>query len=580
MPALDDTADDDETAVKAFDAVLSPAKELSDSSLASVVISQPSFTYCLCLLYTFAVMGLCMGLLGPSLLSFGTQTGSDIGALAYIFTARSVGLFGGTIAGGWLIDKFSNRGHLILAGAVAVLCFVTLIMPFQSSLAACIVLGLIQGVMFGIDDNLSQILLIRHYKDRVGPYMQALHCAFGIGGFLAPLILSPFFADPTITIDTSGTSGTFDPTQQPQPQNGGDVINSTASASWHWAWIIVSAVSAPVVVWVLYYSLRDEFHVKTFDMRSIIKLIKGESITPQHAALSQSQDESASKPPLLSAPSISQIDDAAERLFAYKVVGCVGLFLCLYVGCESGYGSYIYSYSVEHLGISEERSALINSAYWGAFALGRFIGIFVSLYWTAQMMVVVDLCGAIVSVIIIMLWNTSEGALWLGTILYGLFVGSIYASSINYTERLLTVGGRLLAVLTVCAALGDGLLPLSMGAIFSSSVGPIGMMIICAIVAASATAVFAFIVLVIAKEQRGKNKLRAQSSAIHTDEIDFAVSAQEKAMTEEVKQRSALIDSDFAQDEDDDANIDDDEYESDDEYDDDESDLIVTTQLK
>ena len=145
------------------------------------------------------------------------------------------------------------------------------------------------------------------------------------------------------------------------------------------------------------------------------------------------------------------------------------------------------------LGVSADSGAYLNSGYWGSFTLGRFLGIFVSLYFSPQQMVVADLAGCIVAVVVIMLFQSSFTALWLGTILYGVSVGSVYASAINYTERLVGVSGRLLSYLTFFAALGDAVVPLTIGSVFDTSIGGRGMMWVVVVVAATATSTFAYL---------------------------------------------------------------------------------------
>ena len=145
------------------------------------------------------------------------------------------------------------------------------------------------------------------------------------------------------------------------------------------------------------------------------------------------------------------------------------------------------------LDVSADSGAYLNSGYWGSFTIGRFLGIFVSLYFTPQQMVLADLLGCIVAVVVIMCFQSSFTALWLGTVIYGVSVGSVYASAINYTERLVGVSGRLLSYLTFFAALGDAVVPLSIGTVFDTSIGGRGMMWVVVLVAATATSTFAYL---------------------------------------------------------------------------------------
>ena len=47
--------------------------------------------------------------------------------------------------------------------------------------------------------------MINIWGDDHGPWMQALHCLFGIGALLGPLIATPFLS-PTKTVNATGES--------------------------------------------------------------------------------------------------------------------------------------------------------------------------------------------------------------------------------------------------------------------------------------------------------------------------------------------------------------------------------------
>ena len=115
-----------------------------------------------------------------------------------------------------------------------------------------------------------------------------------------------------------------------------------------------------------------------------------------------------------------------------------------------------------------------------------------------QQMIMVDLVGCMLSLLMIVSFPSIQAILWLGSILTGLSIASIYASAINWAERRISVSGKILSLLVVCASTGEAVLPLLMGAMFQSSIGPQGMMIIAFACAVSATACFLILMKYIA----------------------------------------------------------------------------------
>ena len=427
-------------------------------------------------------MGFDMALLGPSLLELAVQTNGSISSMSFVFFFRSGGLLTGTLVAGYLIDRFPHRGNLLLCCGTGLMMVWTIAFPFIADVYALVFAGYVHGIIMGLIDNTSQVLLIRHFQQRVAPYMQALHCAFGAGSFLSPLILSPFLS----ATDSSTTSTTVD----------GSTVEY--DPTFHYAWIITALGGLPCTLWLIHYTRKYDFPPTPSPPTSS---------SPSHSLPSDLTPPPSPTPWHEAGQQRTLLDSATaatEHAFQVKVVLTVGVFLTLYVGIETGYGGYLYSYAVTQLGVSADAAAYLNSGYWGFFALGRLAGVFVSLRFTPQQMVLSDLVGCVLAVLLNLIFSTSFAALWVGTLLYGFSVGSIYASAINYTEHLVGVNGRLLSYLTFFAALGDAVIPITIGSLFGTSVGPIGMMYVAGGVAVAAMGVFLVLIGWVAAGERGR----------------------------------------------------------------------------
>ena len=460
----------------------------SPAQLAVATSQTPSFAYFLCLLYSFCVVGYTQGLLGPTILELAVQTSSTIATLSFVFAARSIGFLVGSSTAGSLIDRYPNRGNLVMSVGTGLIMCVTIWFPFISNIYLLVFVAVLHGSMMGAVDNICQILLLRHYGDKVPPYMQALHCGLGIGSLLGPLVLSPFLAQTAVDTTVDGTNVSHD-------------------SSFHYAWIIMALVGMPCTIWAMYYTKIKDF--PSFSMAA--------SSSSSAALASSAESSSPSTPEDASDDgwhqagertfTTEQLEAAAERRFSVKVVLTVGIFLSLYVGCEVGYGSYIYAYAATELGTSAHVAAYLTSSYWASFALGRAIGIPMSMRFAPHQMVFMDLLGCIIAVVFILALRSSLLALFLGTIVYGISVGSVYASAINYTEYLVGVNGRLLSYLTFFAALGEAAIPFAIGRLFDvSTVGAIGMMWVVVVVAVSASTVFFFLYCYVVRERKRDKK--------------------------------------------------------------------------
>lgn len=420
----------------------SPEKE---TKLKKNTDKKPSIFYFLVLFYSFLSMGCGTGLIGPTLLKFSEQLNEPLSQTVYVLFSRSFGFLAGTLIGGSLIDYFPLRGRTLLTLSIFVMVLTTLVIPFVYSLILMIIVHLLWSISAGIVDNLAQILTIRHYdKQNVNPFLQALHGAFGIGAFVSPLIIAPFLHE-----------------DKPIDQ-------------WHYAYWIVGSFQLPNFFWILSYAIRDELCVKKIVE---IDLENKEFVSEEKKSVEEKSQEKLS-------------------MKTGFILSLITLFIVVYVGTESAFGSYLHTYASLHLDLAKDIAAYMNSVFWASFAFGRLLGIPLSMKFSPLQMISADLIGSIVALGTIYIWNRSELFLWIGSIVFGLSAASIYPSAIGYTEKHVSITGKRMSLIAVGGSAGDALIPLIIGfAINSKYFGPISFPVISLIVSIASSFLFCCIVL-------------------------------------------------------------------------------------
>jgi hypothetical protein len=103
---------------------------------------------------------------------------------------------------------------------------------------------------------------------------------------------------------------------------------------------------------------------------------------------------------------------------------------------------------------------------WGALTVGRLLAVPLVLRVTPSTIVLGDLMGCLVSVGIMMLSAHSVVAHWLGTGGLGLFMASIFPTTLVFAERRLVMTGRVTGWFLVGASVGAMSLPWLMGQLF------------------------------------------------------------------------------------------------------------------
>jgi len=147
-------------------------------------------------------------------------------------------------------------------------------------------------------------------------------------------------------------------------------------------------------------------------------------------------------------------------------VAIMVLCFTLYVGAEVGYGNWLYTYAVKLRLGDEISSAYLTSAFWGFFTLGRLLGVWVSTRLRPITILYSDLAGCLASLGLILIWRDSPTILWIGSILLGVSLASIFPTFLTLAEERLHVTGTMTGWFLVGAGLGGMILPWAIGEAF------------------------------------------------------------------------------------------------------------------
>ena len=189
---------------------------------------------------------------------------------------------------------------------------------------------------------------------------------------------------------------------------------------------------------------------------------------------------------LLPGPATQTLDENENgRQSNGALVALIALFLFLYVGAEVGFGGWVYSYALS-IGAGEVTSGYVTSIFWGAFTVGRLMGIPIAARFNPRSILLVDLAGCLLGVAIMLLWPSSMEALWIGSTGLGLSMASVFPAMLSLAERRLTITARVTGRFIFGASAGSMFLPWLIGQIFDAR-GPQSMnfVILAALVAAA-----------------------------------------------------------------------------------------------
>ncbi len=161
----------------------------------------------------------------------------------------------------------------------------------------------------------------------------------------------------------------------------------------------------------------------------------------------------------------------------FPILPVVLMVLCfvLYVGGEVGYGNWIYTYAFKLNFETDITAAYLTSAFWGSFALARLFGVWVSTRAKPVTILSIDFAGCLLSLGLVLVFRQSDTVLWIGTILIGISMASIFPTFMTLAEEHMHVTGTIAGWFLLGAGTGGMILPWLIGQMFERK-GPGVMM--------------------------------------------------------------------------------------------------------
>jgi FHS family Na+ dependent glucose MFS transporter 1 len=368
--------------------------------------------------------------LGPTLPGLAEQTNTQLDAISLLFTAHSLGYMFGSFFGGRLYDLIP--GNALMVGMLLLLAAMLALVPLAPALWMLAAAWLLLGIGGGALDVGGNTLIVWVHGREVGPFMNAMHFFFGVGSFLTPVIVAAVLS-----------------------QSGG-----IAAAYW-----ILAVLMLPVALWLS----RLPSPIPPPNER-----VLAEDSGPD------SERGSAGVP-------------AQPGAGSGKIVLLIALVLLFYVGAEVAFGGWIYTYAVK-LGLGDDTTAAyLTSAFWGALTVGRLVAIPIAMRLRSRTILLADLLGCLASVGLILVWQSSPVAIWLGALGLGFSMASIFPAAITLAERRIPITGAVTGWFLVAASIGAMSVPWLIGQLFDP-VGPQIAMIVTLVVLIAALVPYAILV--------------------------------------------------------------------------------------
>ncbi|KAM5180952.1 major facilitator superfamily domain-containing protein 4A [Mantella aurantiaca] len=426
----------------------------------------------------FFSFGLCIAFLGPTLLDLRCLTHSSLQEITWVFFAQQFCILVGSSLGG-AFKKSLKLCLSILFTSSLIISMVFVIIPFCRQVGVLAMVMAVAGLSMGCIDTISNMQLVKIYKQDSAVFLQVLHFFVGFGALLSPLIADPFLSDTSCIQSNSTLNGSrnLDHIRNSiVPHHPGNVshyvlpLDGPALTNVAYAFWIMAAINLPVpiAVFILMYKKgmvpgcdhkngsllsADELAMETQKGNDISDIQTTGTREAQSGHFYCCQRKTYSNAPY--------------TFFAIHTCSAVILFMT--DGIVGEYSGFVYSYAVEQpLSLSHKTAGYLPSLLWASITLGRLISIPVSYKMAPRTMLFINLIGVLGSFLFLILSQNSIAGLFIGTAFLGLFISSVFPSMLAYTEDILNYKGCATTVLVTSAGIGEMVLQILIGTVIET----------------------------------------------------------------------------------------------------------------
>ncbi|XP_056278715.1 major facilitator superfamily domain-containing protein 4B [Pseudoliparis swirei] len=428
-----------------------------------------------CVFFTF---GLCIAFLGPTILDLQCQTHSTLSQITWVFFAQQFCLLIGSSLGG-VFKKTLFSALSALFGSVLIISVIFAIIPLCNNVLLLAVAMAVSGFAMGIIDTIANIQLVTIYQKDSAVFLQALHFFIGFGALVSPLIANPFLSETGCGNHTENETATIhhhrnmlrnspiaehNITQSLLPHEGGHEESNV-----HYAFWIMALINLPVPMAILFLMYRE--HLIPFCHSGTPPLLDKDELAMDNQQGAEGpeveQHEAGGHGDIFSCCRNGNLRGLPVSFFMIHILG--GMVLFMTDGIVGAYAGFVYTYGVSPpILLPHKTAGYLPSIFWAAITAGRLISIPLSYRFQPMRMLLFNLAGAIVTVLMLLIFNTSKVFLFAGTFFCGLFLSSIFPCMLAYTEDILDYQGCATSVMVTSAGMGEMVMQVVVGSIIQS----------------------------------------------------------------------------------------------------------------
>lgn len=164
-------------------------------------------------------------------------------------------------------------------------------------------------------------------------------------------------------------------------------------------------------------------------------------------------------------PEKDKFEEKPNSINTRLVVLLVVLFF-LYVGVETGFGGWIFTYATQTNITSQSGASYMNSIFWGALTLGRLLSVPLARKIVPSRLLLGNFFLAIMFLGLILVFPINTVMVWVASAGLGLALSSVFPTLLALGESRMKISGKVTGYFFLGSSLGATLIPMALGQIF------------------------------------------------------------------------------------------------------------------
>ena len=406
--------------------------------------------------------------------------------------------------------------QLFMTFTMIVFAALHITIPLIQSYYILIMTFVINGFIGGLVNSSGNIFLLELWGKENAPFFQTVQGMFGLGAFIAPLIVRPFIMELTVDvtdIDGESTNALSSTSSQKTLRDivtrsqKNETISQIGVASFerndlkiqYSYWITATCLFIPAIYYFFLWWFHPHSNPHPSRMTSGIVDSNGNAVMMDYEE-DNKRRYSARKVSVISNIELRQVQRIrkSHAYLRWKIIaiGLMMLFMPIYNGLELTYGQYLTPFAVKSdLHLSKTTGTEITSVYWAMFTFFRVLAALYIGYIGSEKNVILNIGVILLSnVFLVPLASRYEWCLWTGSILMGMGCSSLWGSGFGCLEDYFPVSPRIGSSIVIATGFGEIIFPFIISAYIKTY--PNILLVITLICSLSMAFIFAMFLLI------------------------------------------------------------------------------------